>query len=57
MAGGAAELHRGDEVVSEGALLSVYALISAGRNHFLKVGIGTDSEQILVWLDVALSPA
>lgn len=36
---------------------SVYALISAGRNHFLQVRIGTDSEQILAWWDVVLSPA
>lgn len=49
MVGGATELHRGDEVVSAGALLSVCALISAGRNNFLQVRIGTDSKQILVW--------
>jgi hypothetical protein len=55
VAGGAAELHRGDEVVSAGALLSVYALVSAGRNHFLTVRIGTDSKQILVWWDAVLS--
>lgn len=57
MVEGAAQLHRGDEVVSAGALFSVYALISTGRNHFLQVRIGTDSKQILVWWDVVLSPA
>lgn len=57
MVEGAAELHRGDEVVSAGALLSAYALIPTGRNHFLQVRVGTDSEQILLWWDVVLSPA